>query len=96
MFHWTDKRIEGHICLCYIAYTLQHWVLTRSKKLPMPITEGVLRQMLNKMQVSLLQHNDEKIYLRSTPQPHEAKLQQSLGIKQLPPIFPQARLSDYM
>jgi transposase len=23
MFHWTDQRIEGHICLCYIAYTFQ-------------------------------------------------------------------------
>lgn len=22
MFHWTNKRIEGHICMCYIAYTI--------------------------------------------------------------------------
>ena len=26
MFHWTDKRIEGHICLCYIAYAMMNHV----------------------------------------------------------------------
>ena len=44
--------------------------------------------MLDKMQVSLLQHNGQKVYLRSTPHPHEAKLQQFLGLKPLPPILP--------
>lgn len=96
MFHWTDKRIEGHICLCYIAYTLQHWVLQKLKTFPIPITEVVLRQMLNKMQVSLLQHNGQKIYLRSAPHPHEAKLQQSLGVRPLPPILPQLKLASYL
>ncbi len=93
MFHWTDTRIEGHICLCYIAYTLQHWVLLRLKNFPIPMTEGILRQMLDKMQVSLLEHNGQKVFLRSTPQPHEAKLQQLLGLKTLPPLLPQQHLT---
>jgi len=96
MFHWTDKRIEGHICLCYIAYTLQHWVLLKLKDFPIPITEAVLRQMLDKMQVSLLEHNKQKVYLRSTPHPHETRLQQALGIRQLPPLLPQHQLSTYL
>ena len=96
MFHWTDKRIEGHICLCYIAYTLQHWVLQKLKTFPIPMTEAVLRQMLDKMQVSLLQHNGQKIYLRSTPHLHEAKLQQFLGLKPLPPILPHSKLASYL
>ncbi len=96
MFHWTDKRIEGHICLCYIAYTLQHWVLLQLKDFPTPISECILRQMLDKMQVSLLEHNGQKVYLRSTPQQHEAKLQQKLGLKVLPPILPELRLSSYI
>lgn len=96
MFHWTDKRIEGHICLCYIAYSLQHWVLLKLKSFPIPVTESVLRQILDKMQVSLLQHNDQKVYLRSTPQPHEAKMQNLLGLKPLPAILPQTRLAGYL
>ena len=95
MFHWTDKRIEGHICLCYIAFTMQHWVLQKLKNFPMPITESILRQMLDKMQVSLLQHNGKKVYLRSTPQLHEAKLQQALALKSLPAILPQNLLKSY-
>ena len=96
VFHWTDKRIEGHICLCYIAYTLQHWVLQKLTDFPIPMTEAVLRQILDKMQVSLLQHNGQKVYLRSTPHPHEAKLQQFLGLKPLPPILPQSKLTSYL
>jgi len=96
MFHWTDKRIEGHICLCYIAYTLQHWVLLRLRNFPIPISENILRQMLDKMQVSLLEHNGQKVYLRSVPHQHEAKLQQQLGLKPLPPLLPEQRLSNYL
>lgn len=96
MFHWTDQRIEGHICLCYIAYTLQHWVLHRLRSFIIPMTESIVRQMLDKMQVSHLQHKGQKIYLRSAPQPHEVKLQQALGLKQLPPILPDKQLSSYL
>jgi transposase len=96
MFHWTDKRIEGHICLCYIAYTLQHYVLQKLSKFPIPITENILREMLDKMQVSLMLHNDEKVYLRSAPQPHEQALQRSLGLKSLPPILAENLLTNYI
>lgn len=96
MFHWTDKRIAGHICLCYIAYTLLNWVLQKLKDFPIPMTENVLRQMLNKMQVSLLEHKDKKIYLRSAQQPHEAKLQLKLGVRILPPILPLEQLTKYI
>lgn len=39
MFHWTDKRIEGHICLCYIAYTLLHYVQQKLIAASKTITE---------------------------------------------------------
>ena len=48
------------------------------------------------MQVSLIQHNDKKIYLRSAQQPNEAKLQQALGLKSLPPIIAQDSLTNYI
>lgn len=25
MFHWTPIRIEGHMCLCYISYTVHNY-----------------------------------------------------------------------
>lgn len=95
MFHWTDKRIEGHICLCYMAYTLQHYVLQKLEKFPVPVTENILREMLDKMQVSLLLHNGQKLYLRSAPQPHEQALQQKIGLRPLPPILADKLLENY-
>jgi transposase len=96
MFHWTDKRIEGHICLCYIAYTLLNHVLVTVNHKTQLITEGSLRKLLDHMQVSLLKHNQQQVYIRSKPQEKEAALQQKLGLKQLPPIVPETQLSKYL
>jgi hypothetical protein len=48
------------------------------------------------MQVSLLKHNQQQVYIRSKPQEKEAALQQKLGLKQLPPIAPETQLSKYL
>ncbi len=62
MFHWTDKRIEGHICLCYIAFALQNYVLQKANKTKSVFTETSLRKTLDKMQVSLMKHHTQEIY----------------------------------
>jgi len=53
MFHWTDHRIEGHICLCYIAYALQNVLQQKVNKQQNNLSEKQLRDALDKMQVSL-------------------------------------------
>jgi transposase len=92
MFHWTDKRIEGHICLCYMAFALQNYVLQKANKLKPAFTENSLRKTLDKMQLSLLKHNTEKVYLRSTPSENEVYLQQRMGLKPLMPLVAAAKL----
>lgn len=74
MFHWTDSRIEGHICLCYIAFALQNYVLQKANQTKPILTEASLRKTLDKMQVSLLKHNTEQVYIRSAPSLNEAYL----------------------
>jgi len=96
MFHWTDKRIEGHICLCYIAYTLLNCVQQKMQALKNPVSEKKLRTILDSMQVSLLQHNEEKVYLRSQPQDGLSILQQKLGLKPLPPLLQQQHITNYL
>jgi transposase len=92
MYHWTDKRIKGHICLCYIAYTLLNFVLQKANAKQKLFTENSLRKILDKMQVSLVQHNEKNIYIRSAQSKNEAYLQQQLGLKSLQPITPQHNL----
>jgi len=93
MFHWTDTRIEGHICLCYIAFALQNFVLQKINKIKSTFTETSLRKALDKMQVSLIKHNTKNIYIRSAPGTDEGYLQQQMGLKPLMPITPQEKLS---
>lgn len=93
MFHWTDTRIEGHICLCYMAFALQNYVLQKANKAKQVFTETSLRQTLDKMQVSLLTHQADQVYLRSAPTPNEIYLQQQMAVKPLPPVIDQKKLS---
>lgn len=85
MFHWTDKRIEGHICMCYIAFTLQNWVLNKTKG---KMTENTLRTTLDKMQVSHIQNQKKQLYIRSKQDALQNKLLAALKIKQLPAMMP--------
>ena len=94
MFHWTDSRIEGHICLCYIAFALQNYVLQKTNKAKPVFTETSLRKTLDKMQVSLIKHNTEQAYIRSAPTTNEAYLQQQMGVKPLLPIIRQNKLAS--
>jgi transposase len=96
MFHWTDKRIEGHICLCYIAYTLLHFVQQKLIEAKSPISEKSLRSILDHMQVSLLQHNGEQIYLRAKPLEGQGALLQKLGLKLLPSLLPKQQITHYL
>ncbi len=92
MFHWTDKRIEGHVCLCYIAFALQNYVLQKANSGKTIFTEHSLRNTLNKMQVSLLKHNDDEIYVRSASAENELHLQQKLGAKPLLSVTPKQNI----
>lgn len=96
MFHWTDKRIEGHICLCYIAYTLLNYVQQKLQAIKNPISEKKLRNILDQMQVSLLRQDTDEVYLRSKPQEGQQVLQQTLGLKPLPSLLQPQHLSNYM
>lgn len=96
MFHWTDKRIEGHICLCYLSYTLLNYTLLKLEKADFKTTEGKLRKLLDKMQVSLVEQKDKNYYLRSAAWDEETLLQQKLGLKSLPSVFNVESLQQYL
>jgi len=96
MFHWTDKRIEGHICLCYLSYTLLNCILLKLERAGVKTTEAQLRKMFEAMQVSLIEQDGKEYYLRSAPQPQEALIQQKLGLPILPSVFPTAAVSQFI
>lgn len=96
MFHWTDKRIEGHICLCYIAYTLLTHVQNKLLKTNIKLSEKQIRKALDTMQVSFIKNNDELFYLRSANKENVDAIVNRMGIRKLPNIIPQKEINNYL
>jgi transposase len=96
MFHWTDKRIEGHICLCYIAYSLLTYVQNKLLKSNHKLSENDIRKSLDLMQVSLIKNNGDNFYLRSANKENIDLITNRMGLKKLPNIIPQAEIKSYL
>lgn len=96
VFHWTDKRIEGHMCLCYIAYALLTFVQNKMEKSNIHITENQLRKSLDSMQVSYIKNKNDFFYLRSAGKEQTDAIIGKMGLKKLPNILPAKEISSYL
>ena len=96
IYHWTDKRINGHICMCYIAYTLLRALQTKLKEKKIEISETEIRKILTKMEVSLLKQDSEYIYIRSNAEPKAEQLLSNLGLKLPPDVFLKSEINTYL
>jgi transposase len=96
MFHWTEKRIEGHLCLCYIAYTLLNYLRRQLLKNGKQQSENKIRENLCKMQLSKIEDNGKEFYLRSYLNDGMKDILKSLGIRRLPDIIKSDDINDYI
>ena len=96
MFHWTDKRIQGHICLCYIAYSLLNHLQLRLAQKGNPLSEQTIRDHLGKMQLSLVKQGEKYFYLRSKLTETSQKLLAAVAEKSLPDLFPKDHIIKYL
>jgi transposase len=96
MFHWTDKRIEGHICLCYIAYALLSYVQNKLLQSGHKLSENNIRKSLDLMQLSLIKNKGDKYYLRSANKENIDLIVNRMGLKKLPNIIPQPEIKKYL
>lgn len=86
MFHWTESRIRGHLCLCYIAFTMLNYLVNLLKRNNVQTSENKIRETLSKMQLSLVELDGEKYYLRSSLNEASLKILKLLKLKK-PPDF---------
>lgn len=96
MFHWTDQRIEGHICLCYIAYTFQIFLSNELKKNNTPLSENQIRKALDQMQLSLVEQAGQQYYLRSKQTTEAGHLLRVLGANPMPGMFTNNHIIKYL
>lgn len=96
MFHWTDKRIEGHICLCYMAYALLNHCLLKTNRKDHKYSENDLRRGLDKMQLSLVIEGKREFYLRAKHEAGAADIAERLGLPALPNLIPKNLIYNYL
>jgi len=96
MYHWTEKRILGHLALCYISFTLLNHLQLRLRQKETPLTENQIRKSLMKMQVSLLKQDKKEYYLASKTPENAHKIMKALRIRSLPDLIPKEAINTYL
>ena len=92
VFHWTNRRIEGHIALCFLAYSFFNYLRNLTQ---MQYKEIV--KTLDKMQLSVIDDgkNKELIYMRSRIDEATQKLIKKLKLVVPNDITPQSIINQY-
>ena len=96
MFHWTEKRILGHLALCYISFAMLNYLQLKLQKQGTPQSENQIRQNLVKMQIGLVAQNDNEYYLRSKTTEGARQIMKALSIKELPDLIPRQAITLHL
>ncbi len=99
IFHWSDKRIIGHLTLCFIAYfceahltkalreklmTLENPAIDKKIIKPRPLTTVEAMKELVEIRAVPVEFRDQKIWIRTDIAGNAAKLFAAIGLK-IPP-----------
>lgn len=92
MYHWTDKRIKGHIAMCFIAYSMLNYLRLVTGLQPKDIIRA-----LDHMQLSEIQEGEkqETFYLRSSISFEQRKLIDTLKLVVPKDTTPQRLIHQY-
>lgn len=65
MFHWTAKRILGHMVLCFIAFLMERTLELELRKNNIEYSPSKIRKALDELQFTVETIEDQTFYLRS-------------------------------
>lgn len=88
IFHWTPKRIEGHLVLCFIAFLFERTLELELKQRHIEYSSEKIREALNTMQLSLLEVKGQRLSLYANINPLGREILKILKIKIPPKIVP--------
>jgi len=65
IFHWTEKRIKGHIMLCFLAFLIERTLELELKAHQIDYSPTRIKDALNSLQFSEIECEGQIFYLRS-------------------------------
>ena len=91
MFHWTDTRIKGHVCMCFIAYTFINHLRNKTK-----MQYNDIVRALDKMQLSDMMDTstNKRFYLRARISQNQARIIKMMGLKMLNDTMSQSAVNQ--
>jgi len=96
MFHWTDKRIRGHVAICYIAFTLLNYLQQRLKENQCKLSERDIRRVLAKMEVSKVEIEKKPYYITAKKSEKTHAILKILKVKPIPDFILSKNINKVM
>ena len=93
MFHWTDKRIKGHVCMCFMAFTFMNFMRNKTN-----LQYKELIKTLDAMQFSSVLDNQTQMqfFIRSTVNTNQQILAEKLQLNIPPDATTQVSINQYI
>lgn len=81
MFHWTDKRIEGHMMICFLAYYLEALVTKLIKEAGCDFSAPAAFDALNQVRAIPVTVRGQTVWVRTKLEGVSAKVMQALKVR---------------
>ena len=96
IFLRTQKHVEGHFVLCFLAFLLERELEYRLKKRQIEHSPETIKTALNSMEFSVLELENEPYYLKGKHLPLASKIFSLLRLKQPPNIMGEQQALEYV
>jgi transposase len=85
--HWQDARVEGHVFICVLAYTLERLMDQALARAGLATTARMALEELKSIQVATLAVADRTIRRRSEISARQQELLRALGVGSVPELW---------
>lgn len=94
IFHWTEKRIEGHFVIAFLAFLLERSMECQLKQAEIKASPIDIRVAINSMQFSEIAVEDAKFYINTETTELGVAILKTFGIKPFKNCIPTVKFNS--
>ncbi len=94
MFHWTAKRIKGHLVLCFIAFLFERTMELELKQRHVPYSPTKIREAINSLQLSVVEAKGQRFHLYANVSTLAREILKICHIKLPPKLAPAQQVRE--
>lgn len=89
IYHWKRKRIEAHIAICFLAYSLSYTMKHRMEQRGLNFSIKKMREVLKRDQYSLIEDANKNLYRMPSKSTEEIRaIYEAFGLKRVSQFIP--------